>query len=132
MVPFQLVHSSVQVPTWWWFKSSRGLIGTEGICIGFSEIVSFIGHDKVNPFVVYTTLDFSPVFAYQSSIQIKFWKDFSIGNHILSALSPAVSPPKVEIIYPVQLLVILVIYSSNNFLFAAIKVTSFIVISVYT
>ena len=30
-----LVHSSVQVPTWWWSKYSFDLIGTKVICIGF-------------------------------------------------------------------------------------------------
>ena len=40
---FYLVHFSAQVPTRLWYKSSRGLIGTKGVCIGFSDIVALIG-----------------------------------------------------------------------------------------
>ena len=39
MVRFHLVHFSVQVSTWWWSKSSRGLVGADGLCIGFIEIL---------------------------------------------------------------------------------------------
>ena len=38
-----LVHFSVQVTTWWWFKYSRGFIGIEGIHIRFTEIVALVG-----------------------------------------------------------------------------------------
>ena len=44
MVWFLLVQFSVQVPTWWWSKSSRGLIVTKGVCICFSDIVAPVGH----------------------------------------------------------------------------------------
>ena len=40
---FHLVHSSVQVPTWCWSKYRRGFIWTMGLCIGFSDIVAFVG-----------------------------------------------------------------------------------------
>ena len=43
VVQLHLVHFSAQVPTRLWSKSSRGLIGTKGICIGFSDIVALIG-----------------------------------------------------------------------------------------
>ena len=43
VVRFHLVHFSVQVTTWWWSKPSCGLIGAEGICIGFIDIVPSIG-----------------------------------------------------------------------------------------
>ena len=43
-VKFHLVQYSVQVPTWWQAKSSSGLIGAEGLCIGFGDIVRPIGY----------------------------------------------------------------------------------------
>ena len=43
VVLFHLVHISGQVPTRLWSKSSRGLIFTMGICIGFSDIVTLMG-----------------------------------------------------------------------------------------
>ena len=43
LVQFHLVHSSVQVPTWLWSKSSIGLIGTKGLCIGFIDIDALVG-----------------------------------------------------------------------------------------
>ena len=43
MVRFHLVHFSVQVPTKLWSKPSCGLIGTKGICIGFSDFVALVG-----------------------------------------------------------------------------------------
>ena len=63
----------------------------------------------MNSFVVQTTIEFTPGFAWQSSSQIKFCQDFSIGNNKLLALSPAVYQLKVEIIDLVKLLVIIVI-----------------------
>ena len=58
VVLFCLVHFSVQVCTWWWSKSSRFLIGTKGICIGFIDIIALVGNYTVNLFGVYTTLEF--------------------------------------------------------------------------
>ena len=52
MVQLRLVNFSVQVPTWWWSKSSCGLIGTKGICISFIEIVALMGQYTVNLFIV--------------------------------------------------------------------------------
>ena len=43
VVRFHLVHSCVQVPTWWWSKSSFGLIGTKGICIDFIDSGALLG-----------------------------------------------------------------------------------------
>ena len=43
VVRFHLLHSSAQFPTWWWSKSWGGLIGTKGICIGFSDLVALLG-----------------------------------------------------------------------------------------
>ena len=43
VVRFHLVKLRVQFPTWWWFKSSCGLIGTNRLCIGFSDIVAIVG-----------------------------------------------------------------------------------------
>ena len=43
LVRFHLIHSSVQVPTWWWSKSSFGLIGMKGICIGFIDSGALMG-----------------------------------------------------------------------------------------
>ena len=60
VVRFRLLHFSVQVPTWWWSKYSRGLIGTKGICIGFSDIVAPVGQYMVNLFVVLKTLECAP------------------------------------------------------------------------
>ena len=62
VVRSHLLHSSVQVTTWWWAKSSRSLICAEGICIGFSDIVHTLGYCSVNSFVVCTTLGFHPIF----------------------------------------------------------------------
>ena len=42
VVRTHLVHFSVQVTTWWWYKYSRGLICAEGLCIGFIDIVASI------------------------------------------------------------------------------------------
>ena len=43
VVRFRLIHFSVQFLTWWWSKSSRGLICTKGLYIGFSDIVAIMG-----------------------------------------------------------------------------------------
>ena len=43
VVRFLLVHSSVQVPIWWWSKSSFGLIGTKELCIGFIDSGALMG-----------------------------------------------------------------------------------------
>ena len=43
VVRFHLVHFSVQVPTRFLSESSRGLIGTKELCIGFSDIVELMG-----------------------------------------------------------------------------------------
>ena len=56
MVQLCLVHFSVQVPTWWWYKSSRCLIGTKGLCINFVDIVALMGQYTVKFFL--TTLGF--------------------------------------------------------------------------
>ena len=55
----RLVHFSVQVPTWWWSKSSRGLIVPKGLCISIIDIVVPVGKYTVNLFVILTTLEFS-------------------------------------------------------------------------
>ena len=47
------------------------------------------------------------------------------------ALSPAFSPLEVEIIDPVQLLVIIVICSFKKKIFAVIQASSFIIIAVF-
>ena len=44
VVLIHLVHFSVQVTTWWWSESSRGLIGTKGLCICLNGIVALVGH----------------------------------------------------------------------------------------
>ena len=114
VVRFQLVHSSVQVPTQWWSKSSRGLIGAQDICFSFIDITLSIERATVNSFVVYTILEFVLGVTQRSSIQNKFCQELSIWNHILSALSPALSPLKVEILDSVQLLAIIFIYLLKN------------------
>ena len=43
VVQIHLVHFSVQVATWRWSGYSYGLIVTEGLCIGFSDIVALVG-----------------------------------------------------------------------------------------
>ena len=66
------------------------------VCIGFIDIVVLVGKCTVNLFVVLTTLDFAPDNTYQLLSGIKFQWESSIGNHILSALLPALSPLKVK------------------------------------
>ena len=105
---FHLVHYNVKIPTWWWSESSRSLIGAEGICIGFGDMVMPLGCNSVNSFVSCTTLRFAPGFAYQSSCRIKLRQEISISNNRLSSLSPAISPLKIEIIDSVLISVILV------------------------
>ena len=56
MVRFHLVHFSVQVTTWWFSKSSCGLICTKGLCIGFDDIGGLVGKYPVNFIAVSTTL----------------------------------------------------------------------------
>ena len=43
MVRIHLVNFSVQFTTWLWLESSRGLICTVVICIGFIDIVALVG-----------------------------------------------------------------------------------------
>ena len=43
VVRFHLVHFSVQVTNWWWYKSQHSLIGTEGICIDLIDIFRLQG-----------------------------------------------------------------------------------------
>ena len=51
------------------------------------------GSATVNSFVVLTKLEFDPDYTYQWFYSwLNYWKEFSIGNNILSDLSPAVSP----------------------------------------
>ena len=47
-------------------------------------------------------------------VRLNPWKDFRIGNYILSALSPAVCPLKVKVIDLARLSVIIVISSLKN------------------
>ena len=103
------MHSSAQVPTWWWAESSRGLIGAKGLFIGFIDIVMPLGNSSVNSFVVCTTFRFSPSFLNNILVGLFFLQDISIGNHRLSALLPAASPLKVEILDSILISVILVI-----------------------
>ena len=63
LVGLHLVHSNVQVTTWWWDESSNGLIDGEGIFIGFEDIVLSLGYSSVNYFVVYKILSFVTIFA---------------------------------------------------------------------
>ena len=44
VVRIHLVYFSVQVTTWWWSESSRGLICADGICIRFIDIVALVGN----------------------------------------------------------------------------------------
>ena len=46
VVQFHLVNCSVKGTKFRWAESSRGLIGTEGICIGFSDTVMPVGLDQ--------------------------------------------------------------------------------------
>ena len=87
-----------------------GLIGTKGICIDFSDIFAIVGQYTLNLFVVLTTLEFSLNDTQRPPSGIKFQSEASIGNYRLSALFPALSPLKVEIIDEIKLSDILVIY----------------------
>ena len=46
VVRFHLVQSCVQVATWWWSKSSFGLICTKGLCINFIDSGALMGQYK--------------------------------------------------------------------------------------
>ena len=67
VVRIHLVHFGVQVITWWWYKFSRGLIGTEGICWHCYAC----GAVTVNVFVVLTKIEFATDNNYQYSSCIK-------------------------------------------------------------
>ena len=43
VVRFHLVHSSVQILTWWWFNSPFSLIGTKGFYVGFIDSGALMG-----------------------------------------------------------------------------------------
>ena len=60
VVQFHLVHFCVQLPTWWWSKSSFGLIGTTGIFIGFIDKGALFRVVPVKLFVVSETHKFTP------------------------------------------------------------------------
>ena len=120
-----LVHFSVQVTTWWWSESSRGLIGAEGLCIGFIEIVVLVGHIGLFHLFFRKHLILLPVFLSDTPVKLSFGGASSFGNHILSALSSAVSPLKVEDIDLVQLSVIMVICSFKKNIFSEIQVSFF-------
>ena len=94
VVWFRLVHFSVQVPTWWWYKSSRGLIGIKVLCIHCCAC----GAVTVNLFVVLTTPELAPNGTYRLLCRVKFQQESSIGNNILLAFLPAISPMRVEIL----------------------------------
>ena len=56
VVRFHTVHSSVKVTTWWWSESSHGLIGAEGLCVGFVDTVLPLGYISTLPTGIYNTL----------------------------------------------------------------------------
>ena len=105
-----LVHFSVQVTTWLWSESSRGLIGAEQICISFVDIVALVGHIRLIHLLFIQHLSSLLILLYRSSDQIKFWRGFSIGKHRLLALSPVVSTLKVECLVSVLIKTILFIF----------------------
>ena len=51
VVWFHFLRFSVQVTAWWWFKPSRGLIGANGLCIGFIDIVALVGKKQWTSFL---------------------------------------------------------------------------------
>ena len=68
VVWFHLVHFSVQVSTWWWSKSSRGLIGRENIFIGSFDIVALVGLQTWTTLLSWQHLSFLPIISsYYSS-----------------------------------------------------------------
>ena len=43
VVQLHLVWESVYDPTWWWVKIKSGLIGAEGLCTNFIDIIALVG-----------------------------------------------------------------------------------------
>ena len=95
MVQFHLVHFCVQVPTWWWSKSPSGLIDDTGLCIDFIDSGLLSGIVSVNLFVALATHKFPPGLLELLWIGLSSNKRTVLGDHRLSALSPALSPVEV-------------------------------------
>ena len=133
VVQFHLVHSSVLVPTWWWADSSRGLLGADG----FPPPQRHISSCRVSINIIYCNLQhivlsimfgFVPRFVQLYLGCLKCQQDISIGDLILSAFSPIVSPLNVEIVYSKVLIqVVLFICSFKNSLFSVIQVSYFVI-----
>ena len=73
-----------------------------------------LGYRSVKYFVVCTKLGLILVLLIDLCIGLSSGRTLKFGNIRLSELSPAVSPLKFEIIDPILIYVILVIYSSKN------------------
>ena len=48
VVLFHFVHSCVHAVTWWWSKSSFGLIGTTGLCIDLIDRGALLEKYRLN------------------------------------------------------------------------------------
>ena len=72
VVRIHLFHFSVQVTTWCWSESSCGLIGTEGICIGFIDIVALVGRWKFIHLLFRHPLSEHPIVLSNLSVKLSF------------------------------------------------------------
>ena len=79
VVRIHLVRFSVQVKTWWWSKSSRGLIGTEGVCIGFIEIVALVGSIRLIHLLFRQHLSSLPILLSNPPVKLSFCGVSSLG-----------------------------------------------------
>ena len=72
VVQFNLVNPSVQVPNWWWAESSRGLIGTEGICISFIDIFALVERIRLIHLLFKQQLISLPILLSDSPVKLSF------------------------------------------------------------
>ena len=71
-VRIHLVHFSVQVTTCWWSESSRGLIGADGVCIGFVDIVALVGGIQLIYLMFRQHLSLLPIFLSAPPVKLSF------------------------------------------------------------
>ena len=72
VVLIHLVHFSVQVTTCLWSESSRILIGAEGICIGFIDIIVLVGRIRFVRLLFRHNFSVIPVFLSNPPVNLIF------------------------------------------------------------
>ena len=72
VVQIHFFQFSVQVITWFWSESSRGLIGADGIFIGLIYIVALVGYIKFIHLLFRNHLSALPVILSNPTVRLSY------------------------------------------------------------